>query len=309
MIIMLIYVAVFALTLFAVLLLSHALGSGGQTQKVRASLERLENYDHHSFRQAELAAPAAERLLRPTVARLASVGGLVTPTGRIGRLQTRIEQAGRPWNLDLNGLLALKALALFGVLFAVVVATGFGVLGVGRAAPVGIVAAIVAYYIPDLLVVFWLRERKNRIARSLPDFLDLLTVTVEAGLGLESAMARIASRVRGPLGEELLITLHHMRVGQSRELALRALSERCGVKELNNFVSTLIQAQKLGTPLGKILRIQADVIRTARRQSIEQAAQKAPIKMLFPLMICIFPTLFVVILGPAGIRIYEAFVK
>lgn len=306
---MLVYIAVFALTLFVVLLLSHALGSGSQTQKVQASLERLENYDHRSFRQSELAAPAGERIFGPTVARLASVGSLITPTGRIGRLQTRVEQAGRPWNLDLNGLLAVKVLALFGVLLTVVVAAGFGVLPVGWAAPVGLVAAIVAYYVPDLLVVFWLKERKRRISRSLPDFLDLLTVTVEAGLGLESAIARIASRVRGPLGEELLITLHHMRVGQSRELALRALGERCGVKELTNFVSTLIQAQKLGTPLGKILRIQADVIRTARRQAIEMAAQKAPVKMLFPMMICIFPALFVAILGPAAIRIYEAFAK
>jgi tight adherence protein C len=122
-------------------------------------------------------------------------------------------------------------------------------------------------------------------------------------------MARIASRVRGPLGEELLITLHHMRIGQARESALRAMAGRCGVKELDNFVSSLVQAQKLGTPLGRILRIQAQVIRTSRRQTVELAAQKAPVKMLFPLLICIFPTLFVVILGPAGIRIYETLIK
>lgn len=306
---MIVYPAIFALVLGALLLLAYGVRSGSHAQKVQASLDRLETYDARSFREVELSTPLGERLLGPAISRLATVGGLITPTGRIGRLQTRVEQAGRPWNLDLSGLLAVKVLALFGVLLAVVVIAAVGVLPVDWVAPVAIVAAIVAYYIPDLLLVSWVRERKRRISRSLPDFLDLLTVTVEAGLGLESAIARIASRVRGPLGEELLITLHHMRIGQTRELALRALADRCGVRELDNFVSSLIQAQKLGTPLGKILRIQAQVIRTSRRQTIELAAQKAPVKMLFPLMVCIFPTLFVVILGPAAIRIYEAFAQ
>ncbi len=304
---MIVYPAIFVLVLGAALLLVYGIRSGSHAQKVRASLDRLETYDARSFREAELSAPVGERLFRPTISRLAAVGGLITPTGRIGRLQNRVEQAGRPWNLDLSGLLAVKVLALLGVLLVVVAVGAAGLLPVRWMAPVALVAAVAAYYVPDLLLISWLRERKRRISRSLPDFLDLLTVTVEAGLGLESAMARISSRVRGPLGEELLITLHHMRIGQSRELALRAMAGRCGVKELDNFVSSLVQAQKLGTPLGKILRIQAQVIRTSRRQSIELAAQKAPVKMLFPLMICIFPTLFVVILGPAGIRIYEAF--
>lgn len=220
-----------------------------------------------------------------------------------------MEQAGRPWNLDLNGLLALKVLSLFAVLLGVVLVAALGFLPVGWLVPVAIVAALIAYYLPNLILVRWLSERKKRISRSLPDFIDLLTVTVEAGLALESAIARIASRVRGPLGEELLITLHHMRVGESREVALRALAGRCGVKELETFISTLIQAMKLGTPLGQILRTQAVAIRTARRQSIEQAAQKAPTKMLFPLLLCIFPVMFVVILGPAGIRIYDVLVK
>lgn len=306
---MLVYIAVFALTLFALLLLAHALGLGSQGQKVRASLERLDTYDHRSFRQTELAAPAGERLLGPAVTRLAAVGQVITPTGRIRRLQTRMDQAGRPWNLDLNGLLAVKVLAMLAVLLAVVVVAGVGLMPAGWAVPVGILAGLVAYYIPDLMISSWLRERKRRISRSLPDLLDLLTVTVEAGLGLESAIARIAGRVRGPLSEELLITLHHMRIGQSREVALRALADRCGVKELDNFVSALIQAQRLGTPLGRILRTQANVIRVARRQAIQEAAQKAPVKMLFPLMFCIFPALFVVILGPAGIRIYEVLLK
>lgn len=306
---MIVYPAIFVLVLGATLLLVYGIRSGSHAQKVRASLDRLETYDARSFREAELSAPVGERLLRPMISKLAAVGGVITPTGRIGRLQNRVEQAGRPWNLDLSGLLAVKVLALLGVLLVVVAMGAAGLLPVRWMAPVALVAAVAAYYVPDLLLVSWLGERKRRISRSLPDFLDLLTVTVEAGLGLESAMARIASRVRGPLGEELLITLHHMRIGQSRELALRTMARRCGIKELDNFVSSLIQAQKLGTPLGKILRIQAQVIRTSRRQSIELAAQKAPVKMLFPLLICIFPTLFVVILGPAGIRIYETLLK
>ena len=133
---MLVYFAIFALTLFALLLVANVIASSGHGQKVRASLERLDNYDHGSFRQAELAAPMGERLIGPSIRRLAVVGQMITPTGRVRRLQTRMEQAGRPWNLDLSGLLAVKALAMFSTLLIVVVAAGLGLLPVGWAIPV-----------------------------------------------------------------------------------------------------------------------------------------------------------------------------
>jgi tight adherence protein C len=137
----------------------------------------------------------------------------------------------------------------------------------------------------------------------------LLTVTVEAGLGLDSAMAKIAERLHGPLKEEILITLHQIRMGKSRPVALREFADRCNVEDLTNFVSALIQSQQLGISLGQVLRIQAEQIRTIQRQRIEEAAQKAPVKLLMPLILCIFPAMFVVIIGPAVIKIYDVLIR
>lgn len=300
-------VLVFLLVFAALAMFAVALRPSRQSDKVRASLERLDRYDARTFRQAELAQPAKERLWGPVMGRLGRVARLITPGSRIRRLQWRVEQAGRPWNLDVNGLLALKLLLLVAALVIVVVLGGLRVLPGPFLVLAAVALGAAAYYTPDLLVHSWRDSRRRKITRALPDFLDLLTVTVEAGLGLESALARIASRVQGPLGQEILITLHHMRIGQSRDVALKDLAARCGDTDLDHFVATLIQSQRLGVSLGQILRTQSSSIRTLRRQRTEEAAQKAPVKMLFPLVFCIFPALFVVILGPAAIRIYDMF--
>ena len=296
-------------TFLAAIAFAYALRPGRQADKVQASLGRLDQYDTRSFRERELSPPARERLVSPLVARLAGAGRLVTPTGRISRLQERVEQAGRPWNLDVNALLAIKfVLLLVAVLLFALIANSRSLPTVWIVA-IGAGLGLAAYYAPDLVVHAWKGKRQELISRSFPDFLDLLTVTVEAGLGLESALARVASRVRGPLGEEILITLHHMRIGQSRDVALKHMAHRCDDPDVEHFVATLIQSQRLGVSLGNILRTQSATMRTTRKQRVEEAAQKAPVKMLFPLVFCIFPTLFLVILGPAAIRIYYIFVR
>ncbi len=300
-------VAVAVLVFLAAVAAAYALRPRQQADKVQASLGRLEQYDVRSFRSQELAVPARERLVSPMLARLAVVGRMITPTGRISRLQERVEKAGRPWNLDVNSLLAIKVICLIVAVLLVVVITRITWLPTFWIVVIGCALGLLAYYAPDLVVHVWKDKRRRAIAHSLPDFLDLLTVTVEAGLGLESALARVGSRIHGPLGEEILITMHHMRIGQSRETALKEMARRCDDPDLDHFVSTLIQSQRLGVSLGNILRSQSSTLRTSRRQTVEEAAQKAPVKMLFPLVFCIFPTLFIVILGPAAIRIYYVF--
>lgn len=304
---MLLYVAIFVLCLTAILLVLWSVVPSRQGQRSQAAIERLEAYDTRSFRQAELGRPATERLLGPAFGRLAAAARLLTPVGRIKRLEDKVEQAGRPWNLDVNGLLVIKLLSLLAGVLILVVLASLQILAVVWFVLLAVVVIVATYYLPDLLLRAWAKERKRLISRALPDFLDLLTVTVEAGLGLDSSFAKIAEKVKGPLGEELLITLHHMRIGQSRETALREFARRCNVPDMDSFVSALIQSQKLGVSLGKILRAQSVTIRTVRRQRIQEAGQQATVKMLFPLMVCIFPSLFVVILGPAAIRIYQAF--
>jgi tight adherence protein C len=150
-------------------------------------------------------------------------------------------------------------------------------------------------------------HRQKTILKSLPDAFDLITTCVEAGLGLEAAMAKVAEKVEGPFGEELNIMLREVSMGKLRRDALREVAERTGVPDLTAFINAVVQAESMGTSIAAVLRVQAEQMRMKRRQRAEQQAQAAPIKMMFPLVLFIFPTLFIVILGPAGINIYEQF--
>ena len=207
---------------------------------------------------------------------MAAASKVITPAGRIRRLETKVERAGRPWNLDVNGLLAVKLMCLAGGLLILIILASLKVLPLIWFILLAAAVVILTYYLPDIILHFSANTRKQQIARSLPDFLDLLTVTVEAGLGLDSALAKISEKLRDPLREEILITLHHIRMGESREAALREFAKRCDVDDLSNFVTALIQSQKLGISLGTVLRVQSDTIRTVQRQRIEEKAQKAP---------------------------------
>jgi tight adherence protein C len=304
-----IYAAVFILLLGAVAIVAWGTRKSAGATRMMTSLDKLEVYDASSYRKAELATPASERLLAPAARRLTGVARGITPRGRIRKLERRIESAGRPWNLDVNGLLVLKLISLTVGLIVLVVLAIVNWLPVMWFVVLALFVILFTYYLPDLLIRSAANARREEIARALPDFLDLLTVSVEAGLGLDSAMAKIAERLHGALQEEILITLHQIRMGKSRQVALRDFADRCQVDDLTNFISALIQSQQLGISLGQVLRVQSDTIRTVQRQRIEGSAQKAPVKMLVPLILCIFPTMFVVILGPAAIRIYHVLLR
>lgn len=301
-----VYAGVFVLLLAAVAVVAWGTRPGSRSERVRVALQQSESLDVRGYRQAELAVPASRRLVKPALLRMAAAAKVITPGGRIRRLEMKVERAGRPWNLDVNGLLAVKFGSLVLGLAILIVLASLKILPLLWFVALALAVVLLTYYLPDLILHFSTSTRKRVIARALPDFLDLLTVSVEAGLGLDSALAKISEKLRGPLREEILITLHHIRMGESREAALREFARRCDVEDLSNFVSALIQSQKLGIRLGQVLRVQSETIRTVQRQRIEEAAQKAPVKMLIPLIFCIFPVMFVVIVGPAVIRIYEA---
>jgi tight adherence protein C len=301
-----VYGGVLVLLLGAVAVVAWATRPGARANKVQVALENLETYDAKAYRKTELSQPASQRLLKPALMRTAAVAKAITPAGRIRRLEIKVERAGRPWNLDVNGLLAVKLFSLAVGLLILIVLASFRLLPLIWFVVLAVAVVAITYYLPDIIMQFTTNSRKRLITRALPDFLDLLTVSVEAGLGLDSALAKIAEKLRDPLREEILITLHHIRMGESREIALREFAARCDVEDLKNFVSALIQSQKLGVSLGTVLRVQSETIRTVHRQRIEELAQKAPVKMLIPLIFCIFPVLFIVILGPAAIRVYTA---
>ncbi len=163
-----------------------------------------------------------------------------------------------------------------------------------------------------LLPRIWLenqvKHRQKQILKSLPDAFDLITTCAEAGLGLDAALAKVAEKVEGPFAEELTITLREISLGKLWRDALHEMGARTGVRDLISFINAIVQAESMGTSIAAVLRVQAETMRTRRRQLAEQAAQKAPVKMVFPLVLCIFPTLFIVILGPAGITLYEQLV-
>ena len=161
--------------------------------------------------------------------------------------------------------------------------------------------------LPELNIRQRVTKRQAAIVRALPDVLDLLTVSVKAGLGFDSALMKVTEKMKGPLPQEMGQVLHEVKMGVSRRDALKALAERTGVKELQSFVGTIIQADQLGVSISNVLQIQSEALREHRRQVAEEKAMKAPVKMLIPLVLFIFPTLFIVLLGPAALQIIKAF--
>jgi len=170
-----------------------------------------------------------------------------------------------------------------------------------------VLGAIVGFWVPFIVVYQVGAKRQEQLLQQLPDVLDLLTLSVEAGLGFDAATAQVASSMHGALARELARMLHEMQMGQRRADALRALASRTSVMELRAVTSALVQAGELGVPIAHVLREQAHQMRTKRRQRAEEQARKLPVKVIFPLILCLFPALFIIVIGPGAINIMEAF--
>jgi tight adherence protein C len=231
---------------------------------------------------------------------LRSIALRLSPAGVAHGLQRRLDLAGNPPTWTPDRVLAAKGLALL-------VGAGLGgLLGLRSAgwliAGLAIGAAF-GFFLPDLLLLNAGQKRQTLVRRALPDALDMLTVCVEAGLGFDAALAQVARNTTGPLAQECARVLQEMQIGKSRNEALRALTDRTTVPELRAFVSALAQAGELGVPVASVLREQAREMRLRRRQRAEEQAQKVPVKILFPLITCLFPAMFVIIIGPGAISI------
>ncbi len=253
------------------------------------------------LRAATLQRSAHERAVRPLVGWLARGARRLTPIAWVEALERRITLAGRPagWPIErvLVAKLALAAATIaVGLLAFAEQRTGFGLaLWAGT--------ILLAYFAPDLLLYSRGQERQEAIGRELPDRLDQMTIAVEAGLGFEAAMARAGRTGTGPLSDELVRTMQELQVGVPRNRALRNLADRVENEDLRHFVLAVLQAEDYGIPIADILRTQAAEQRVKRRQRAEEHALKIPVKIVFPLVLCILPTLLIVILGPAFIQI------
>jgi len=286
----------------AVLLITFGVAARPSEDAVQARLSQLV-VAPRSLEEMELDQPFYERIVRPTIQRLAKAGRRRQEGGMIARVDAKLEKAGYPGGLRGADWIGVKFLAAIG--FAVL----FFLLGLLllQQPVLGLLFAVVGAAIGYIAPEFWLgrkgRARSMEMVLQLPDALDLLTISVEAGLGFDAALAKVVEKMEGPLVDEFRQALAEVRMGRPRREALRDVATRADAQPISNFVGAIVQAEQLGVPIAKVLQIQSNQLRIERRQRAEEAAAKAPVKMLFPMVGCIFPTIFIVILGPAVVTL------
>jgi tight adherence protein C len=248
-----------------------------------------------------------DRALVPMKTGLARAVLRITPRASVETVTNKLLAAGLNRKVSPTSYLASKAvLGFLGFVGGQVVASLAGALA-SKALLLGIAFAFVGFMVPDVFVTLRMRSRKEILRAELPDALDLLAVSVEAGLGFDGAISKLTDHMDGPLADEFALALGEMRIGESRQNALTKMMKRVGTPEFSSFVRAIIQADQLGISLGRILKVQASDTRNRRQLAAEERAMKAPIKMLFPTVIFIFPAMFIVILGPAFMNLSELF--
>jgi len=260
-----------------------------------------------NLREQELQRSFAERALVPIVTGAGRIARRVTPLDARKRIGRKLMLAGNPAGWDAERVAAFKVIGLVGGFAVGIFLTS--VLGLSFYAMVGITAllTVVGFLAPDAILNRRVEERQKEMRKQLPDVLDLLTISVEAGLSLNAALAQVVRNLRGVLAQEIARMLQEIQLGVSRADAFRHLGERTDVDELNGFVLAMIQADIFGVSISNVLRAQARDLRVKRRQRAEREAQQTPVKIVFPLILCILPALFVVVIGPGAIRIFNAF--
>ena len=243
---------------------------------------------------------ASKRVAIPMFQWLASTARKLTPLGWVDALRRNLQLSGRTGEFVLERVLSLKfALGAAGIVFGLTVLRS---VGGPRQILLMVVVAVVLFFAPDGVAASRGKQRQDEILRELPDTLDQVTMSVDAGLGFEAAMTRTANAGDGPLAEELRRTLREMQLGISREQALRNLGERTNVADLDSFILAIVQSERYGIPVAQVMRFQSAEVRDKRRQRAEEKALRIPVMLIFPLGVCIFPAMFIVMLGPAVIR-------
>ncbi|WP_421119475.1 type II secretion system F family protein [Aquihabitans daechungensis] len=283
------------------------LSSADEKATVRASLRQLDGYEVDNVRDQELLKPMKDRTIAPVMDRLVALGKRFTPDGYTEKVRTRLQASGNSSPDAVDRFIAIKVVGF--ALTPVALILVFGVLkysGLKGLLMAGLLGAVMIYG-PDAILNRRVEERQREIKQKLPDVLDLLVISVEAGLGFEQALDRTVSSVPGALTQEFARMLGEVRAGASRAQAMRAMEKRTDVPELRSFVLAILQADTFGVSIGRVLRAQADEMRIKRRQMAQEKAQKAPVKMMIPMVFCVFPALFVVVIGPAIINIKETF--
>lgn len=259
------------------------------------------------IRQQELSAPFYERFFKPALAALARILSKYLPVANEASIAKKLIEAGSPGNIAPRELVVIKYLLAGGT----AVLLWFFAQSFNKNLAQGLIMALVGipigWLIPDTVINSRIRKRKEEVEKTLPDILDLLTVSVEAGLGFDGALMKVVEKSKGVLADEFVRVLQEAKMGKPRREALRDMADRIGVNDFYNFVGSIVLADQLGISIGNVLRLQSNEIRQKRRQRAEEKAMKAPVKMLIPMVLFIFPAIFVILLGPALLQIMRAF--
>jgi len=266
--------------------------------------EFIQRGDVTSLEEIELSQPFAERVIIPLIRRIGEFSARFTPQKAIQDTARKLELAGNPWPIDAATFLAIRfilAVVLGGFLVAVVLISppsnpNDNFMYIGGATFAG-------FYLPHLMLTSRITRRQREIRKAMPDALDLLTICVEAGLGFDAAMSKVSEKWDNELALAFARTIREIQLGKVRRDALKDMSDRLGIPEMMSFVAAIIQSEQLGVSMAKVLRIQADQMRIKRRQRAEEEAHKAPIKMIIPMALLIFPTIMIIILTPAALQI------
>jgi tight adherence protein C len=298
---------VLAIGMFAAATFMLLSGLTVRQREVAVTLRKAKRYGVQSQREVETRRSVNDRLVGPLTAKVAGVTQRLLPRTDPNLIANRLMAAGLARSMSPQMYLALK-----GGLVGISVLLGIVVLASGAVPPaIGLLFALggsaIGYIAPDFFINAKIRGRRELMQMELPNVLDLLCVSVEAGLGFDAAVAKLSERMVGPLVDEFGLVLHEMRIGESRSEALKNLSDRVDVREVSQFCRAIIQADQLGIALSRILRVQSHDMRVRRQLAAEEKAMKAPVKMLFPTVLFVFPSMFVVALGPAALNLMQTF--
>ena len=307
----LLIVIIVAIIAFAIILTVIGLRSP-KTSDERALLDRLEELSQDGepvdLRKLELSRPFSERVILPVARKLGEIATKFTPANALQSIQRKLELAGSPANLDPSMVLVGQFVLMFVLAGVIVLAFTLGTADwpTSRIVLVAVLAGLMGFAMPQMLLTSKIQRRQNEIRKAMPDALDLPAICVEAGLGFEAALQKVCEKWENELSLAFARVLREIQLGKLRKEALRDMADRIGLTELTSFTAAVIQSEQLGVSLAKILRIQSDQMRIRRRQIAEEKAHKAPVKMLIPMALLIFPTIMIVLLTPAVLRLMQS---
>lgn len=277
-------------------------------QAINIRLERIAK-DDPKTQENELSKPLFARIIQPMLERMSKTVLKIAPKEIILAFEKKVIAAGIPYNLMVKDWINIQVLIILCIPMLTATLGYYIDFEVKKIIIFGIVEVGLGLLIPSFILSKKANERHNKILRSLPDVLDLLTVSVEAGLSFDGALTKVVDKMPGPLAKEFENVLQEMKVGKQKRDALRDMAERTGVNDLTSFVGSIIQADQLGVSIGNVLRIQSEQMRQKRMQRAQEKAMKAPVKMLIPMILFIFPTIFSVLIGPVIVRMINVFFK